>query len=127
MFQLSKGGVTGSDPMGVKEISKELERRKKYKRSGRWFNSTEVHYLLRCTTYIGQCVYNKRDSRTRKPKSPDQWAIDSVPKIIDEDLFADVQRLMHARDPQRASNRSRRIRLFCQTLLGAAPAAAGWP
>ncbi|HTW53757.1 MAG TPA: recombinase family protein, partial [Stellaceae bacterium] len=106
MFQLSKGGLTGADPMGVKEISKELARRHKVKRNGKNFSSTEVHEILQNTMYVGRYIWNKRDMRRGQNKPPDQWKIVSVPSIVDEELFEAVQRSLHSRDPLKVSTRT---------------------
>ena len=101
IFSLSLGGLSGFDPMGVKEISKELDRRNIKKRSDRSFNSTEIHEILKSTTYIGRLIYNRRDYRARQDKPPEEWVIMEVPAIIDDDTFEAVQRSLASRDPTR--------------------------
>src|SRR5207244_410506 len=76
------GGVI--KPLGVRSIAKELNRRTLTTRSGRPWTSTEVHRMLHSTTYIGQHVFNVRDSRTRKAKPRDKWIVVSVPRIIEK-------------------------------------------
>jgi site-specific DNA recombinase len=105
MFQLARTGLNGNDPLGVKQIAKELHLRNHTKRNGKPFSYPEVHLILASTTYMGRYVYNTRDSRTKEKKPPDQWVIVPVPPIIDESTFDAVRATMQKRDPKKATAR----------------------
>ena len=99
MFQLALGGLTGSDVMGVKEIAKEIHRRNVRTRNGRFFSANNIHKILHNTAYVGRLIYNKYDSRAKKPRSPDEWITIEIPAIIDEATFDAVHAKMRERDP----------------------------
>jgi site-specific DNA recombinase len=105
MFQLARVGPNSNDPMGVKEIAKELCRRNLTKRNGRPFSFPEVHKILSSPTYIGRYVFNMTNSRTGEKKPPDQWVIMTIPAIVDEVTFEAVQAAMRKRDPMKVSAR----------------------
>jgi site-specific DNA recombinase len=105
MFHLARIGPNGNDPMGVKEIAKELQRLNLTKRNGRSFAFPEVHKILSSSTYVGRYVFNMSDSRTGKKKPPDQWVIVPIPPIIDEVTCEAVQAAMRKRDPMKVTAR----------------------
>jgi hypothetical protein len=106
MFQLAFSGPTGTDPIGVKEIAKEFQRRNIRNRNGRYFTAQEINAVLHNTAYIGRLYYNKHDSRMKQDRPQEEWIPISIPPIIDEALFEAVHAKMRERDPMRSKIRS---------------------
>src|SRR5262249_23261923 len=100
IFQLYLHGDDRSGPLGVKEIVKRLNARGYRTRRGKTFGVGSIHKLLTNTVYIGRWRYNRTSSKTHRRK-PDEEVIEvAVPPIIGEDVFARVQRQLHAGSPR---------------------------
>lgn len=98
IFQLALDGVDGSGPMGVKAITCLLnERSIRTPNGGRW-RLSQIHTILTRTTYIGQHRFNRRHARTKQRKAKTEHAIMSVPPLIAEHDFNEVQRLLRSRN-----------------------------
>ncbi|WP_246701437.1 recombinase family protein [Rhodopseudomonas sp. BR0G17] len=69
-------------------------------RKGARFGIATIHTILTNTVYVGQWVFNKRDSRTLRDKPVDQWIIVEVPPIIGRDEFDSVQATLKAHNPR---------------------------
>jgi len=91
-------GISGA--LGVKEVVKWLNQHGYRTRRGQTFGVGTVHKILTSTTYIGQCKFNRRSSRTGEQKPDDEIVTVAVPAIIKPDVFEQVQRQLHARSPQ---------------------------
>ena len=87
-------------PVGVKAITSFMNERG-ITRRGRRFGTGTVHELLSDTTYHGLHYFNRRDSRSGKPRPPSQWIAVHVPAIVSEEKFNAVRALMHSRSPRR--------------------------
>jgi len=87
-------------PMGVKAIASYLNERG-ITRRGRRFSTGGVHDLLTSSTYCGRHYFNRFDSRNGRPRPPSQWIEVSVPAIVDEQIFNNVQALLQSRNPKR--------------------------
>ena len=105
IWELAKLSLTSADPIGVRAIADELDRRKLRTRSGRSFSTTDVHNILHNPVYIGRYIYNVTDSKTGKKKPPDRWHIIPVEPIVDETTFEAVHAAMRERDPMRVAER----------------------
>ena len=64
-----------------------------------------VHKLLTRVSYLGTHHFNRRDSRTGKPKARDQWVAVEVPRVIEDDIFQAVQAQLSARNPKMTAPR----------------------
>ena len=100
IFKLYLHGDDTSGALGVKEVVKWLNARGYRTRRGQTFGVGSIHKLLTNTVYIGCWRYNQTSSKTRKRKSDEEIVEVSVPAIIDEHVFARVQRQLHARSPK---------------------------
>jgi len=100
IYKLYLHGDGTSGALGVKEAVKWLNRHGYRTRRGQTFGVGTVHNILTSTTYIGQCKFNRRSSRTGEQKPDDEIVTVAVPAIIEPDVFERVQRQLHARSPQ---------------------------
>lgn len=93
--------ATGQDgrPMGVKAIASCLNERG-ITRRGYKFSTGSVHVILTCETYAGKHHFNRRDSRTGRPRPPSEWVAISVPPVIAEETFNAAQALLKSRAPK---------------------------
>src|SRR5437764_9050882 len=105
IFQLYLQGDGQSGALCVKEIVKWLNGRGYRTRRGMTFGVGSIHKLLTNTVYVGCWRFNQTSSKPRKRK-PDEEIIEvPVPAIIDQHVFAHVQRQLHARNPKVAPPR----------------------
>lgn len=104
IFDLFQKGVTGRGPMGVKAVVSYLNERG-YTHRGRKFHVSSVHAILTRQTYAGTHHFNKRDSKTGKPRPPSEWVSMASPVIIEESRFNAVQRLLKSRNPKKTPSR----------------------
>ncbi len=100
IFKLYLYGDSTSGALGVKEIVKWLNARGYRTRRGKTFGVGSIHKLLTNTVYIGRWRYNQTSSKSRKRKPDEEIVVVSVPAIIEQDVFARVQRQLHARSPK---------------------------
>ena len=91
--------------MGVKDVTSALNASGLRQRSGRLFRIQTVHLMLTRSTYSGVHYFNRRDSRTCKPRAREHWVALEAPRIIDDDVFHAVQAQLHARAPINAPPR----------------------
>ena len=87
-------------PVGVKAIASHFNGLGILRR-GRRFMTDGVYDILTSSTYYGQHYFNRKDSRTGAPRPPSQWVAFSVPAIIEEKTFNEVQGLLKSRNPKR--------------------------
>lgn len=92
IFVLSAKGDNGR-LLGVKSIASKLSK-EGISRRGRKWTLQEVHRTLRNTTYIGNYLTFRRNAKERKDHPKSEWILSNVPSIVDEDLFAEVQRTL---------------------------------
>jgi hypothetical protein len=92
-------GRKGSQ-LGVKAIASTLNAEGVHQR-GKPFHFANVYRVLTSPTYVGTHHFNRRDSRTRAAKDRDQWVTSTVPAIIAQDVFDQVQASLAARNSKR--------------------------
>jgi hypothetical protein len=88
-------------PLGVKATVSKLNGSETRFR-GKPFHIAAVHRILTATTYMGVYQFNRRDSRLRRTKAPEQWVTIAVPPIVTSDEFHQVQEILRSRSPKRA-------------------------
>jgi site-specific DNA recombinase len=100
IFRLYLHGDGGSGALGVKEVAKWLNSRGHRSRRGKTFGVGTVHRILTNSAYVGRWRFNQKFWKTRERKSEEEVVEVAVPSIVDEHLFARVQRQLHARSPK---------------------------
>ncbi|WP_091682631.1 recombinase family protein [Methylobacterium sp. 275MFSha3.1] len=100
IFRLYTHGDGTSGALGIKKLTSWLNDRGYRTRTGARFGVASIHTILTNRVYIGDWVFNRRDSKTllEKPKS-EQISI-AVPAIIDHATFETVAKTLQARDPR---------------------------
>ena len=88
-------GSTGQS-LGVKGIASMLNARGDTFRGEPWKKGT-VHTVLTREAYIGKLFFNKKDSKSRAMKPSHEWVEVTVPRIIEDEMFAAVQHRMGCR------------------------------
>ena len=96
IFRLYRHGDGQSGPLGVKHTVTWLNERGYRTRRGARFGVATLHTILTSPVYVGQWVFNKRDSRTLREKPIDQWITVEVPPIIERAEFDAVQATLKA-------------------------------
>ncbi|MFT4026589.1 MAG: recombinase family protein, partial [Novosphingobium sp.] len=102
IFELATGAE--GRPKGIKAIATWLNERGVLRR-GRRFSTGGVHDILTSSTYHGLHHFNRRDSRSGRPRPPSEWVRLAVPPIIDEKTFNAAQALLQSRAPKRVPPR----------------------
>ena len=105
IFRLFLEGDSNSGPMGIKQIAGYLNARSCTTSSGGPFYTGTVHKVLTRPAYSGTHYYNRRDSRSGKPRPREDWIAMAVPVIIPPETFEAVQRRLKARRPDRIAPR----------------------
>ncbi|WP_309248220.1 recombinase family protein [Bradyrhizobium japonicum] len=100
IFRLYREGDGTSGPLGVKNLTTWLNERGYRTRRGARFGVATVHGILTNTVYIGEWVFNKRDSRTQQPKPVNEHVTVEVPGIIPRTEFEAVSATLKTRDPR---------------------------
>ena len=80
----------GGETMGAKQIATYLNDRGQTLRGAKWTRG-RVHEVLSNRTYIGECLFNKKDNKTRITKPASEWVLHTVEAIIDKERFEAVQ------------------------------------
>ena len=105
IFQLYVYGDGKSGPLGIKNIVSYLSTRGLTQRARRPFRLQIVQEILRRTAYVGIYYFNRRDSRTKKPRPREEWVPIDVPRIVEEELFYAAQAQLDARNPKKTPPR----------------------
>ncbi|HWK65715.1 MAG TPA: recombinase family protein [Rhizobiaceae bacterium] len=84
---------------GVIAITQELNRRGLLIR-GKSFRTATVHAILRRSTYGGTHYYNQTNSRTRRPRPPEEWIPVEVPAIVSPEDYDRVQAKLAKNHPR---------------------------
>jgi site-specific DNA recombinase len=100
IYNLYLYGDGTSGALGVKELAKWLNSRGYRSRTGATFGTGILYKTLTNTVYIGQWKFNQISARTGKRKPASEVVTCSVPAIVDEHVFEQVQRQLHARGPK---------------------------
>ena len=100
IFRLYRHGDGQSGPLGLKRVVSWLNERGYRTRKGARFGVATVHTILTNSVYVGEWVFNKRESRTQREKPVDQWITVEVPPIIERAEFDAVQATLKAHNPR---------------------------
>lgn len=100
IFRLALEGADGGGPMGVKAITCFLNARDIRTRDGGRWGLGQIHAILTRTTYIGEHRFNRRHARTKQRKAKTEHAVMSVPPLIAQHDFDEVQNLLRSRNPK---------------------------
>lgn len=100
IFKLYQFGENQSGPMGIKAIVTFLNQKGYRTRQGAYFGIRTIHCILTNTTYIGESIFNRRDSKTHQLRDRSEWVVVNVPPIINRAQFEEVQATLKSRDPQ---------------------------
>jgi site-specific DNA recombinase len=100
IFKLYLYGDGTSGALGIKELAKWLNSRGYRSRTGATFGTGIVYKTLTNTVYIGQWKFNQISARTGKRKPASEVVTSPVPAIVEEHVFEQVQRQLHARGPK---------------------------
>lgn len=106
IFKLYRLGEGASGSMGVKAIAVWLNERGYRTRRGGRFGVSVVHKILQNKAYIGQSVFNQRNSKTQRLKSADEHVVVEIPAIISRSDFDAVAHSLKARNPNVSPPRS---------------------
>ena len=99
IFKMYRLGLRNSGPMGVKAIASWLNEAGYRTKTGGRFGVSGVHKILTNTIYVGQSIFNKRDSRTLQDKPEPEQIIVETPPIVSRAEFDAVAKSLKARDP----------------------------
>ena len=99
IYRLALEGDGTSGPMGVKNITAHLNRRRIFTRDGGRWGIGQVHRILTRTTYVGRHEFNKR-GKTKELKPASEVVAVEVPPLIDQATFDAVQAHLRARNPE---------------------------
>jgi site-specific DNA recombinase len=91
-------------PKGVKAIVNELNA-SGVRYRGKPFHVSAVHRILTASTYAGTHYFDRREARTGRGKVAEQWIAVSVPAIVRQDEFDQVQASLRSRNPKRVPPR----------------------
>lgn len=72
---------------------------------GKKFQISNIHRILSSRTYTGVHIFNQRCAKTGDLKPQDEWVTSSVPAIIAQEDFEQVQASLAARNPKRTPPR----------------------
>lgn len=105
IYRLFLEGDGGSGPMGVKQLTDYLNSRAYRTTTGGLFYISMVHKILTNSAYMGVHYYNRRDSRTGKPRPREEWVALETPVIIEPEIYQSVQVRLQERSPQKIAPR----------------------
>ena len=98
IYRLALEGDGTSGPMGVKNITAHLNRRRIFTRDGGRWGIGQVHRILTRATYVGRHEFNKR-SKSKELKPVSEVIAVAVPRLIDQATFDAVQAHLRACNP----------------------------
>ena len=105
IFELYSRGDGTSGPLGIKVLTARLNAGGYRTKKGARFGVGSVHAILTNTVYVGEAIFNKRDSKTGKKKPTSEHISVPVPPIIKQAEFDAVQAQLRSRDPRVESPR----------------------
>ncbi len=100
IYHLYLEGEGGRGPMGVKEVTKALNRQGLRTRLGARFGVASVHKILTNPVYAGRWRFNQREAKTGRAKPANEVIEVSVPAILEQAVFDKVQVSLKGRDPR---------------------------
>jgi len=105
VFKLYLEGDGKIGPLGTKGIVEYLNGKGYRLRRGGKFNVKFVDELLRRTAYVGQHVFNKRDSKTGRAKPESEHVAVVCQRIVSDAVFARARELLTERNPRKTAPR----------------------
>lgn len=106
IYRLYRFGTGKSGPMGVKAIACWLNEQGYRTRCAGRFGVSAVHTILTNSVYVGEWVFNRRNSKTLRDKPESEHIVVSVPPIIERTEFGAVAASLKSRDPRVAAPRA---------------------
>ncbi|MEP3669313.1 MAG: recombinase family protein, partial [Roseibium sp.] len=100
IFRLYHSGDGKSGPLGTKEVVKRLNASGERTKRGARFGVGTLHGILTNRVYVGEHVFNRRNSKTQKENPVSEHIVVAVPPIIERDEFETVQSMLKARNPK---------------------------
>lgn len=97
IFQMAIEGDSGT-PWGIKRIATELNRRGLTYRGKQWSRGM-VWNIVTSTTYCGEYIFNRRNSRTSQFRDESEWIRIQIPPIVSKDDFRKASSLRSERAP----------------------------
>jgi site-specific DNA recombinase len=111
IYDLYLNGYKGKS-FGLLSIANHLNDMSLTNRGKDW-KLTIIHNILSHHLYLGECTFNRMETKTRKIKPESEWIKISVEPIIDKETFDLVQKRMSERSPKNVPPRI----VNCPTLL----------
>ena len=90
IYRLYLDGYEGQ-VLGVKGIATYLNNRGFTRRGGKW-RKTMISKIIANRVYLGEYIFNKRDSHTLKIKPESEWVTVSLSPIVDSEIFHKVEK-----------------------------------
>lgn len=97
IFKLAIAGDAG-EPWGIKKIAAELNRRGETLRGKEWRRQM-VWVIVTSTTYYGEHIFNRRDSRSGELREDGEWVVTKVPPIVSKEDWDKAAALRAERAP----------------------------
>ena len=98
IFDLYLNGHNGKT-FGIKEIAKHLTQRGQFMRGNPW-SIQKVQKILSSRAYLGEHLFNQRNSKTGEKRSADEWLIYHSDPIVTPEQFEHAAQLREARSPK---------------------------
>lgn len=103
IFDLYLNGHSGKT-FGIKEIAKHLTQRGQLMRGNPW-SIQKLHDILTSHAYVGEHLFNQRNSKTGEKRPPDEWLTYRSDPIITTEQFEQTARLLKERSPKKTPPR----------------------
>ncbi len=104
IFNLYIGNVKDAPRIGMKDIAKRLNERGVSMRGKPW-RAQKIYNILSSSTYAGQHVFNKENSKTRQIKDKSEWVTMEVPAIVSREHFGMAARFRAVLTPMKSAPR----------------------
>jgi len=105
IFTLYVFGNGASGPLGVKRIAAQLNGQGFSTRTDKPFRLQYIGKILRNAAYIGDCHFNKTDSRRKVDRPQVEWVAFAMPRIIDDACFYATQEKLDRQHPLKTAPR----------------------
>lgn len=105
IFKLAIEGDAG-EPWGIKKIADHMNKSGVTCRGKEWTRQM-IWNIVISTTYYGDYIYNRSDSRAKCKRDSSEWVITKVPAIISKEDFDKAAELRAERAPGRSTNEYR--------------------
>ena len=97
IFKLAIAGDAG-EPWGIKRIATEMNRRGETFRGKEWTRQM-VWNIVTTTTYYGEHIFNRRDSRSGEFRQDREWVVSKVEPIVSKEDWQKAAALRAERAP----------------------------